>query len=156
MTHKIKFIALIALSVSSIVHAADTVTIANSTYGPNNSGTADTVEAGGSNGQLGTKKTDGVQNYNVRANSGSRVVFSARQRVVLRPGFRAYTGSQFLAMVDSDWDGYSDQQEASGFYGSLSQAKAQLMELEFSNSSTQWRSTSWNTFTHSGLLLIAH
>lgn len=47
----------------------------------------------------------------VAAESGSDVVFWARSRVVLKPGFRAKSGGRFWAALDSDMDGYSDMEE---------------------------------------------
>jgi hypothetical protein len=40
------------------------------------------------------------------------MIFWAQTRVVLKPGFRARSGADFWAAVDSDLDGYSDQEEA--------------------------------------------
>ncbi len=44
----------------------------------------------------------------VSIESGGDSIFWARNRVVLKPGFHAKTGSLFWAAVDADMDGFSD------------------------------------------------
>lgn len=48
----------------------------------------------------------------VTALNGGNLILWSGGRVVLKPGFRAYTGSFFWAAVDHDMDGYSDVEEA--------------------------------------------